>query len=98
MDEDLGAFPAPTRATAAPTSVPVTFSTFASTLRPQAMTVPNLARPGTTRQEIVPGSADEVYLRLVRIRHGSEKHPLEDWQSLIDAMRGEPAHPSALGA
>ena len=91
MDEDLSAV-------SAPTSAPITFEMFARTLRPQSVTVPNLSRPGASRQEIVPGAPDEVYLRLVRIRHGFEKRSPESWQSLIDDMRGEPAHPSALGA
>ncbi|MDA8249174.1 MAG: hypothetical protein M0Z28_08340 [Rhodospirillales bacterium] len=38
------------------------------------------------------GTSDEVYTKLLRIRHGMEKHTTAEWRALIDAARREPAH------
>lgn len=38
------------------------------------------------------GTSDEVFSRLLRIRHGVEKHTTAEWRALLDAARREPAY------
>lgn len=84
--------PAPVAAAAAP----VAFSVFAATLRPRIMPLVRngrtVVRNGRPVQTVRAGHPDEVWLRLLRIRHGAEKHAPAGWQKLIDAMRAEPVH------
>jgi hypothetical protein len=83
---------------AATPGLPVAFATFAASLRPRAVPLVRNGRPvlfrGRQAQTALPGHADELWLKLLRIRHGVEKHTAADWHALIDAMRDEPAHPS----
>jgi hypothetical protein len=37
------------------------------------------------------GSDREVYARLLRVRHGAEKHTVAEWHALIDSLATEPA-------
>ena len=83
--------------TIAPVGPVLTYDMFARTLQPRTERVPSLTRPGVFHDQIVPGSPDEIYLRLLRIRCGREKHTAADWSAIIDGMRNEPAHPSVLG-
>jgi hypothetical protein len=46
---------------------------------------------------VTPGHPDEIWLKLLRIRHGAERHTHAEWASLIDAAREEPAHPTVAG-
>ena len=78
--------------------IPIAFAAFANTLRPRqvplvrnGVPVMRRGRPGMT---FMPGHPDQIWLRLVRIRHGGERHTETEWMALIDAMRDEPAHPS----
>ena len=59
-------------------------------------------RPGPRRgvaaakpvMDVVPGHPDEIWLKLLKLRHGTEKHDSAGWFALIDNYRGEPAHPA----
>lgn len=62
---------------------PVPLDVFADTLRPR-----------TVDGNMVPGSPDEVWIQLLRIRHGNERRSLSYWQSLITLYRSQPAHPA----
>lgn len=42
------------------------------------------------------GTPDEIWSRLLKIRHGSEKHTPVEWQRLIERARNEPAHPTVV--
>lgn len=85
--------PAPVAAAAV---APVAFSVFAATLRPRILPLVRggraVVRNGRPVQTVRAGHPDEVWLRLLRIRHGAEKHAPAGWQKLIDAMRAEPVH------
>lgn len=70
--------------------LPVPLEHFAATLRPRTDPA---TRPGQ-RARLLPGEPDEVWLRLLSIRHRSERHTHAEWRSLIDRYRREPAHPS----
>ncbi len=79
----------------------VAFAAFAQTLRPRRITVPP-ARGATGRAavpqvRIEPGHPDEIWLKLLGMRHGREKHTPAGWRALIDGYRGQPAHPSVMG-
>ena len=76
----------------------VAFATFAASMQPRRVPFTRNGAPvvhrGRTLMTMIPGHPDEVFLRLVRIRHGGEKHDMAGWRTLIDAMRVEPVHPS----
>ena len=75
----------------------VAFPAFAATLRPrvvQERAVRGLATVLVNRTE--PGAPDEVWLKLLKIKHGTERHTLAGWQALIDHYRTQPAHPTDL--
>ena len=40
------------------------------------------------------GTPDEVWSRLIRVRHGLEFHDHATWLTLIDRYRNNPVHPS----
>jgi hypothetical protein len=46
---------------------------------------------------VAPGHPDEIWLRLLKVRHGTERHAVAAWSALIDEMRDEPAHPTVAG-
>lgn len=75
-----------------PTEFPVPLPVFARELQPRAE-----PHPVTGKPQLVAGHADEVWLKLLRVNHGNEKHTLAEWRALIDNYRGEPAHPTVLG-
>jgi hypothetical protein len=91
-DEDTPVSDAP--AVAART---ITLDVFARTLRPRTGTVPSTSKPGAMRQTLLPGDPDEVYLKLLKIRHRGDKRTQEGWKALIDTYRSQPAHPTVLG-
>ena len=35
------------------------------------------------------GTADEIWGRLLKLEHGSEKHTLEEWQAVLAALRNQ---------
>ena len=80
-------------AEAAPQENRVNLATFAKSLRPRKIQVPNSSRPGEMRTKLIAGHADEVYLKLLKIEHGRQSHTPSDWQALINAMKNRPAHP-----
>ena len=94
---------APTPAPA-PTSAPglmMAFGEFAASLRPRPVPLTRNGAPvlfrGRQVMHAMPGHPDEVWLKLIKIRYGSEKHTQADWLALIDAARDEPAHPTVMG-
>jgi hypothetical protein len=69
----------------------VPLSAFAKTLRPRVVKVPSTAVPGATRDALMPGSPDEIWLKWLLRVHGREKHTPDEWQALIDKYRDMPA-------
>lgn len=86
---------APTESFAGP---PVPYANFAATLKPRRVPLVRggkaVVQNGRTLMTAVAGHPDEVWLKLLKIRHGGEKHTVQGWNALINAMRDEPAHPS----
>ena len=86
---------------AAPVEPPVAFDAFAATLRPRRVPLTRNGRPvvrqGVAVMTVAAGHPDEIWLRLLRIRHGAERHAPAEWSALIDGMRDEPAHPTVAG-
>lgn len=78
-------------APAAPVELPMSFDAFASTLRPQPV------RDAAGRAVgLMPGHADEIWIKLIRKLHGSEKNTLTGWNALIGKQRDQPAHPAGM--
>lgn len=44
--------------------------------------------------EMQPGEPDEVWIKLMRIKHRMERHSITDWRKMLDRYRDEPAHPT----
>ena len=42
--------------------------------------------------EKVRGSADEIWLGILRMNHAAEKHDIAGWNAIIDSYRTRPAH------
>jgi len=79
--------------------LPITLAAFGATLRPQIASTATVrsSRPGTAPQTLTtytPGHPDEIWLKLLAMRHGGERHTAADWQALIEQYRDEPAHPA----
>ena len=77
---------------------PVPYASFAAGLKPRSVPLVRngqaVVQNGRQLMTAAPGHPDEVWLKLLKIRHGGEKHTVQGWNALIDAMRDEPAHPS----
>ena len=86
---------------AAPVEPPVALAVFAATLRPQRVPLVKNGRPvvrqGIVAMTVTPGHPDEIWLKLLKIRYGAERHTSAEWSALIDGMRDEPAHPTVAG-
>ena len=72
---------------------------FGATLRPQltATRIVRSQRPGEPSRTINvygAGHPDEIWLKLLEIRHGIERHTAADWHKLIAKYKQEPAHPA----
>jgi len=52
--------------------------------------------PSTTIPTYSPGHSDEIWLKLLEVRHGIERHTPDEWHALIDRYRDEPAHPADI--
>lgn len=46
---------------------------------------------------VTPGTPDEVWLKLLAVRHPNERHTITGWRALLDRYRDEPAHPAHPG-
>ena len=77
----------------APAEVPMTLDQFARTLRPR-----RTVDPRTQQVRVLPGEPDEVWLKLLRMKHGRDKRTLAQWKAAIDQYRDLPAHPTVVGA
>lgn len=42
-------------------------------------------------------TGDEVYLALLQAERGRENHTITEWSAILDAYRGQPAHPDHPG-
>ena len=42
--------------------------------------------------EHIRGSADEIWLGILRMSHSAEKHDIAGWNAIIDSYRTRPAH------
>ncbi len=63
---------------------------FAETLRPRAAQ----RYPNGRVAKFDPGHPDEIWLKLLSIRHGAERHTRAEWFAIIDGHRNQPAHPA----
>lgn len=81
-----------------PTDFPVPFAVYAAALRPQRVPLLRSGRQvifkGRVVMTVTPGHVDEVWLKMLKIRHGSERHTPAEWAGLIDKYREDPAHPT----
>ena len=75
---------------------PVPLSVFAVTLRPRRVplmrngkTVVFKGRPVMTATA---GHPDEIWLKLLKLRHGADKRTHAQWHAAIDALRNQPAY------
>jgi hypothetical protein len=91
----------PAAPVAASTEPLISFAAFAATLHPRRVPLVRAGRPvvraGTVVMTVAPGHPDEIWLRLLKVRHGTERHAVAAWSALIDEMRDEPAHPTVAG-
>lgn len=71
---------------------PIAFREFAASLRPQPVRDARGRAIGYTA-----GQPDEIWLKMLGVAHGTEKHTSREWNALIDSYRDKPAHPSAMG-
>ena len=79
----------------APKGPPIPYVAFARSLGPSVAVVAPASRPGQApRVAVTPGHVDEVYLKLLKIKHGRENHTEVEWRKLIDDYRKAPAHPA----
>ncbi len=84
----------PAAAAASDPAVPL--SEFARQVGPHLETT-QVARNGRVVPQtrvIRPGTDEEVWLRLLRIRHPNERHSIAGWRALIAKYATEPAHPA----
>jgi hypothetical protein len=85
-----------------PQEAPIPLDAFIASLRPQQIGTRlmqprrqgNRTLPAYEAPIFSPGSDDHIWGKLLRIRHGNERHTTTEWNALIDKMREEPAHPS----
>lgn len=87
--------PAPAAPVAGPQTDTVPLAAFARAIGPHLETT-MVSRGGRTVPQtrvIRPGSDDEIWLKLLRMRHPNERHSIAGWHKLIDRYRNEPAHP-----
>lgn len=81
---------------------PVSLAAFAAALRPRQVPLVKGGRPvvrqGVVVMTVAPGHPDEIWLKLLKVRYGAERHTPSEWSALIDGMRDEPAHPTVAGA
>lgn len=82
-----------------PSPVPIPLAVFGAMLKPQltgTSTMP-VRKPGDTPHVIKiysQGHADEIWLKMLQIKHGIERHTVEGWHALIAHYKTIPAHPA----
>jgi len=85
-----------------PYELPVPYAAFAATLKPRAVPMLRNGRPVVFKGRVVmtatPGQPDEIWLRLLKIRNGGERHTVTEWRALVDGFREQPAYPGQRGA
>ena len=70
---------------------------FGATLRPQLTATKTVrplapgAQPGVIHTYST-GHPDEIWLKLLEVKHGIERHTAEQWHGLIEYYRKQPAH------
>jgi len=78
-----------------PVELAVPLRVFAATLGPR-VTHRQVIIGGVPRMVAATASAghpDEVWMKLLSMRHQNERHTMTEWQALIEKYRDEPAHP-----
>lgn len=80
---------------------PIPLSTFATGLRPQTEPLRRngriVMRNGKAVTAVTQGHPDQVWVKLLKIRHGKERHTAAEWNALIDSYREQPAYPGVAG-
>ncbi len=81
------------------TQTPMPLAAFAATLRPQLTRtqIVQARQPGakpSTISTYTQGHPDEIWLKLLQVKHGIERHTADDWHKLIAHYKKQPAHPA----
>lgn len=74
----------------APVEFAIPLRTFAEMLRPRAAQ----RYPNGRIAKFDPGHPDEIWLKVLKINHGNERHTRAEWFAIIDGHRNRPAHPA----
>ena len=78
--------------------LPIPLAAFAATLRPRPTPVLRDGKPvrlnGKPVVKFAPAHADEIWLKLLKIRHGTRRLTPTQWRDAIDAIRDEAVHSS----
>lgn len=82
-----------------PPQAPIPLAAFGATLRPQLTSTVSVRsnRPGDAPRSIntyTQGHPDEIWLKLLEVKHGIERHTADGWHALIAKYKSQPAHPS----
>jgi hypothetical protein len=78
---------------------PMPLAAFGALLRPQLTRTQTVQsrQPGSKPGIIntyTQGHPDEIYLKLLQVKHGIERHTADGWHKLIAKYKETPAHPS----
>jgi hypothetical protein len=85
----------PQPVTSEDTGLPVPLAVFAREVGPSVSYRQVRVRGRTAMLPVVvPGTPDEIWLKMLAVRHPNERHTLAGWRALIEKYRDEPAHPS----
>ena len=84
-----------------PVEFPVPLAVYARSVRPKTVTMTRNGQTvmlkGRPVMSVTPGEPEEIFLKLLKIRHGREKHTPAGWKALIEKYANEPAHPGQPG-
>lgn len=74
-------------------------SAFAALLRPQLTRTQTVQsrQPGSKPSTIntyAQGHPDQMWLKLLEVKHRVERHTAEEWRTLIAKYKAQPAHPA----
>jgi len=79
--------------------LPVPLSKFADALRPQITGYTSVfskigGKKSAPRQLATysSGDADQVWVKLLAVHHGNERHTMSEWRDMIDQYRQQPAY------
>lgn len=96
MDDVEGGAVSETEEAVAPVEVPVPLAAFARIVGPHVEPLRLIRQGGrlVAMQQATPGTDEEVWLKLLAIRHPNERHTPAGWRALIAKYGTEQAHPT----